>query len=419
MRPPDFLSALNPPSPLVAIDGITGAIFVSEVRERMPALRVLDATGAVLGEFPRDALDFAAALSDPAVAGAPKTAGGWTSLNYDQGANILPHARVVSLAVDAPRSLLWTASACVVTGGDAIKALQPVGGFVTLSIAHTQIGRPRERVEVTALEIPLKKEERKNVANIIDAEAWCELAVHQESGVVFIMHRNCVQCWDGAQVIVVLTDDDVKEAVNPALEGYSDFSSIMIVGDSIFFGVYGDSRNVILSARFDAPSSPSSGIDLTQIRSRLRHLRENDDSKAPRSPPARVHMLAVPAWLLDLAHNRQAEDATDGDPPPAPTTLIPCTLAVAARTDGGGGAASVPASRAPPPPLRLTPLGNARRTWGSLFLPPCCAPNSASWDDVAAFHYAPASGELLVSSKCGGSGGASLEARLLRQILEK
>lgn len=419
LRPLSPLPHMNPPPPMAAVDATTGAIFLSELtRERTPAVRVLDATGASVGEFPRDALDFAAVMPDPAPDGAPLTGAKWVALEHSPGAPLLAEARVVSLAVDAKRGLLMTASVCTVPSGDAIQGIKK--GFVALSVAHTPISRPRERVEIYRCATSFSK---KNYDEI-DVLGFCELACHQESGTTFMLQRSALTCIDSAGGnATVVKLEDVQAVVNPPFDvkAYVDFSSILVVGDAVFLGLWSDARSVIVSFRLDAPSATASLADWEQACGTLRHCRENDSAlvKTEQTGPVRVHLIAVPVWLLNIAHNFPLADdaAQDKD---ALTTLVPCSLyfdtkAVAGGA-GGRAAASGAGQRGASLPLRLAPIGNARATWGSLTL--SSLGEIDAWENVAAFHYSPASGELLVMTQLN-DGGISLRARLLRPLLEK
>ena len=409
LRPVDFNEYLNPPPPVFAVDALTGAIFLSEfTRERMPAVRVLDATGAPMGEFPRDSLDFHAAPTD--VENAPIMASQWVACNVVPGMRTPPEARIISLAVDAKRGVLWTASVCIVAESDLARGARR--GFVALSIAHTPISRPRERVEVHNHFESIGDKKSEN----IDRVCFCELACHQESGTTFFLQRDALHCIDSTGRVELLTNlEDAKSVINPPLDvtEYTDFSSIMVLGDIVFLGMWTQTRTAIVSFRLEAPSATATLDDWVQACSTLRHMREND-AKLEVEFPTRVHMVAVPAWLLNIAHNRHLTDAAAEDKD-SQATLVPCSL----FSDFSAAAGVGGAVRRGPVPLRLAPLGEAKLTWGSIILSPHC--ETESWEYITAFQYLTASGELLVTTKTTGrdDNSVSLRARLLRPLLEK
>jgi hypothetical protein len=130
------------------------------------------------------------------------------------------------------------------------------------------------------------------------------------------------------------------------------------------------------------------------------------------SGATRLHLLSVPAWLLNLASHKPA-DFREDETAPLPTANVPCALTLLMKSEDAKGIMTVHGS------MKLTPLGSAIRFFGSKTLSGDCAPGGKG-ALIRACAYWPSSGELLAVAGGSGDAGESfvVGARLLRPMLE-
>ncbi len=253
-----------------------------------------------------------------------------------------------------------------------------------------------------------------------------ELAVHAATGTAILTTRSQVTCYPasatadgrGAEPVTDLSDAGaaVQKLATPPFNDDGDvleFSSMLLEGDLLYLGLYHASgRGAVVSLRFVSSSDTPSGLRWT----RETMLAERSLAAvvySTESNARRLHLLSVPAWLLNLAAHKPA-DAREDETAPHPTAFVPCALTLLVKSeDSKGNVLTVHAA------MKLTPLGSALRFFGSKTLSGDCAPGGKG-AHIRACAYWPSSGELLAVADGSGDAGESfvIGARLLRPMLE-